>query len=76
MINVKVMKNILIILFGIFLLCSCSQKICLTTHDGSRSKTFKYRGDVVIDDDYVRFETAKGTKQSVPKDMYDFKIMQ
>lgn len=67
------MKKLFIFLLGLTLF-SCSQKICLTRPSDGESRTFKFRGDVVIDDEHVHFTTVKGTKQSVPKDLYEFEI--
>jgi len=67
------MKKIILIIFALGLF-SCSHKICLTTHDGTKTKTIKYRGDVVVDENYVRFTTIKGTKQAPPVNMYKYKI--
>ena len=67
------MKRLLLLL-SLFLLFSCTQKIVMTDVNNNKSKTLKYRGAVVIDNEHVRFTTIKGTKQSVPKNMYEFKV--
>jgi len=69
------MKKLFALLFVLGLvITSCSPKITLTTLDGTDSRTFKYTGDVKITEEYVKFTTKKGTKQSAPKDMYNYSI--
>jgi hypothetical protein len=68
----RVFLIILIIIIG--LISSCSPKITLTTLDGKKSKTIKYKGEVTIKDGRLFFVTKKGTKQAPPIDMYQYDI--
>jgi len=68
------MKKLLLVIFGIVLLGSCAPKITMTTLDGSRSKTVKYKGDVKIDQERVYFTTRKGTRQAPMLDQYNYEI--
>lgn len=68
------MKKLLVLLFGLFLLGSCSQKITMTTLDGNRSKTVKYKGDIKIDQERIYFTTRKGTKQAPMLEQFIYEI--
>lgn len=68
------MKKLLLIVFGLVLLGSCSPKITMTTLDGQKSKTVKYRGEIKIDQERIYFTTRKGTKQSPFLEMYNYEI--
>lgn len=68
------MRKLFLILFGLMLLGSCSPKITMTTLDGSKSKTVKYKGEVKIDQERLYFTTRKGTKQAPLLEQYNYEI--
>ena len=73
--NNKMKRLIQILIFLTFILItSCYPKLYVSTLDHSKTKVFKCKGDIIIDEEHVHFTTIKGTKQSGPKDLYIYRI--